>query len=701
MNDVIPFPEREPVEGQLVDADGDGEPDRHHGPGELVERPEATMAVPVDQAWVPPISVQAKRVERRPVLPKWVRSRDEAQQVAKWAIGHAGHVTAYHAVRLPVYVSKLVAWSPLGLAKLTYRTGRWVFDTEAREVRLDAVRRNDADMYLKLERQHSEHVRRRALLAGLVVTLATIAGVLVILFGPGWVTALLATATTLGLGLAGAPRDKPIAGHAVIVERYTRLTSQMVERALQSLGIAAMTAKEARIVFPAPIQRDGPGWRAEVDLPYGVTATDVVERRDRLSAGLRRPLGCVWPEPVSDAHAGRLVLWVGDQDMAKAKPAVWPLAKGVKANVFQPLPFGVDQRGRPVGLPLMYDNLLIGALPGAGKTFALRVVVLGAAMDPTCELRVFELKGSGDLDAIEAVAHHFGSGADDDTAERCLQSLREVYVELETRAATVKRLAKSGRAPENKVIRELADDPTLGLHPMLFVIDECQELFTHPVYGKDAASLCTAIIKRGRALGIMLALATQRPDKDSLPKAISDNVGIRFCLRVTGQPANDMILGTSAYKNGIRATMLRPSDKGVGWLVGASDDPQIARSYYVDGPGADKAVQMARYLREQAGTLSGAATGEKLRTVTAYDDVLLVFGSDAKLWTATLLERLAQLRPDVYEGWTPDQLAAALRPFGMRPTQVWATGADGAGANRKGYERPDPAQSIEGPVAAS
>ncbi len=60
------------------------------------------------------------------------------------------------------------------------------------------------------------------------------------------------------------------------------------------------------ITFPAPITRDGPGWRADIDLPYGVTVTDIVERRDRLASGLRRPLGCVWPEPASDSHAGRL-----------------------------------------------------------------------------------------------------------------------------------------------------------------------------------------------------------------------------------------------------------------------------------------------------------------------------------------------------------------------------------------------------------
>jgi S-DNA-T family DNA segregation ATPase FtsK/SpoIIIE len=38
---------------------------------------------------------------------------------------------------------------------------------------------------------------------------------------------------------------------------------------------------------------------------------------------------------------------------------------------------------------------------------------------------------------------------------------------------------------------------------------------------------------------------------------------VRLCLRVTGQVENDMILGTSMYKQGIRATQF--GDEDLGW----------------------------------------------------------------------------------------------------------------------------------------
>jgi DNA segregation ATPase FtsK/SpoIIIE, S-DNA-T family len=338
----------------------------------------------------------------------------------------------------------------------------------------------------------------------------------------------------------------------------------------------------------------------------------VLERRDKLASGLRRPLGCVWPEPVHDQHAGRLVIWVGDTDLSQAKPTAWPLAKQGTTDVFRPVPFGTDQRGRPVTVLLMFANVLIGAMPRFGKTFAMRVLALAAALDPLVELRVFELKGTGDLQAVESCCHHYAAGPDDDTIAACVGSLEELDTELERRAKVIRGLPPAV-CPENKLTPELAKRRELRVHPVAAFIDECQELFTHPTHGPRAAELCIRIIKRGPALGIMLILATQRPDSKSLPTGVSANVGIRLCLRVMGQLENDMVLGTSAYRNGIRATTFGPRDKGIGYLVGAADDPQIVRSYYIDAPTAARIGTRARGLRESAGRLSGHAAGVDTR----------------------------------------------------------------------------------------
>jgi S-DNA-T family DNA segregation ATPase FtsK/SpoIIIE len=172
-------------------------------------------------------------------------------------------------------------------------------------------------------------------------------------------------------------------------------------------------------------------------------------------------------------------------------------------------------------------------------------------------------------------------------------------------------------------------------------------------------------------------------------------MGIRFCLRVMDQTANDMVLGTSTYKAGIRATEFKAKDKGIGILLGHGDSHQTVRSYYIDGPAAEAIGKRARQLREKAGTLTGQAAGETpdVQTGPRYsllDDIAAVLqpGED-KVWSETVCDRLEDLRPDVYRGWDATGLSNALKPHGITTGQVWLTDAAGKGANRRGFTRAD------------
>ena len=147
-------------------------------------------------------------------------------------------------------------------------------------------------------------------------------------------------------------------------------------------------------------------------------------------------------------------------------------------------------------------------------------------------------------------------------------------------------------------------------------------------------SIVTDLVKRGPALGIFMILATQRPDAKSIPTGISANAVLRFCLKVQGQIENDMVLGTSQYKAGIRATLFGFDEKGLLYFGGEGMRPRIVRSQYIDGPMAKVIVARARVMRESAGRITGYALGEdgdqETRSLAA--DVLMVFGTDDKLW---------------------------------------------------------------------
>ncbi|WP_329313711.1 cell division protein FtsK [Streptomyces sp. NBC_01262] len=672
----------------------DSGPDASADSVALVDGPEPTG---------PGLMARVRGARRRSVLPAWLTSKPEFVDAAGWLLGYAAHTTAFHTVRLPYYAAGLALRAPAGAAKFIGGTVRWVTDAEGEHLRQAAANRENPEDYLKLSRQRDNRVKLRGIIMGLSAVVGPIAALAMWILAPAWLLAATTTALTFALGWLGTPTDKPVISPAVVATQVERLTSQIVERALGALGNAEINKALGKggqgIKFPAPITRDGPGWRADVDLPYGVTVTDILDRRDRLASGLRRPLGCVWPEPVADEHAGRMMLWVGDKALNKVTPPPWPLAKSGSGtpSLFKPIPFGTDQRGRPVDITLMYDNVLIGAMPGMGKTFSLRTPLLAAALDPLAELLIWELKGTGDLSALAKVAADYGSGPDDETCAAALDSIRYVYADLERRAKVIASLPKD-KCPENKVTPELAAIKSLGLHPGVLAIDECQELFSHPEFGKEAGALCTSLIKRGRALGWIILLATQRPDKESLPTGISANVGTRFCLRVMGQMENDMILGTSMYKKGIQATTFTKSDKGIGYLSGAADDPQIVRTYYIDNPAADLICDRARAARELAGTLRGLAAGEvperREAADTLLDDILSVVPADeAKVWSETVIARLADLRPEVYQTWTDEagewdagQLSAALKRYGIKAVQVNRR-IDGKVVNRRGIDR--------------
>ena len=369
----------------------------------------------------------------------------------------------------------------------------------------------------------------------------------------------------------------------------------------------------------------------------------------------------MWPEAVPAEHEGRLRLWIGFSDLSKARPRPWPLLRTGTADIFGHIPFGTDPRGRPVTAPMFEVNWLIGAAPGQGKTAAVRVLAASAALDPVADLWVHELAGKGDLEPFAQVAYRYCSGLDDDAIAYTAESLRLLRAEFTARSKAFK--ATASERPHGKLTRELAADRSRRLRPIVAVFDEVQNLFTHPVFGAQAADDAAFVIRLGRAYGIILILATQRPDKDSLPTAVSGNVTARFCLRVPGHIENDMILGTSAHANGYKATLFRAkTDAGLGWLKG-DDDPQVVRTYYIDLPKAGLIAARARAMRQAAGVLTGYAAGqqadEEARSFAA--DVLAVFGGDDKLWCSTIADRLADQFPGVYPDITPAAVASQLR----------------------------------------
>ncbi|WP_419704595.1 FtsK/SpoIIIE domain-containing protein [Promicromonospora sp. NFX87] len=662
----VPADEDNSLSGEVIDAPAAPEP-------ELAER-------------APRVVEHRGDHEPLTILPEWAKSPEvflaaayrEAKFVASWS--------AHHGIRLPfVYLPKFLVRAGVGLGLCVRGLARWVTDADNRTTRAALMLGVKGTAEWKtLRKEHADGVRAR--LGGLAAAGFTsgVAGVTLHAYtGPeGLTAAAIATgaAALTAFGVVGTRHAAtPIAeSHKSDVPKLTVdvVTDALLTLGLGSMGEAKRGNAEVKVlrIFPTT-----GGVEIHVDLPPGATAADVIERKDRLASALRRPIDTVWPEGNPKAHPSRLNLFIADKGLSQRAVGAWKYRNKGAVNVFESFVIGEDQRGRPVTTSLMYNNGVIGGLPGMGKTFLLRVLILGAALDPRTELHIHELKGTGDLLPFAPIAHVCRSGDDPEDLKALLADLSAVQKEMRRRARILRGMPRDV-APESKVTDELAavGNP-YGFKPLLFVIDESQLGFGDRTLGAEISDLVEDITRRGRALGIMMWLATQRPNKDAIPTGISALLSLRICLRVGDQTTNDMVLGTSMYRAGHRATIFSQEDKGVALLAGEKSDPLLVRGAFIDGAASDQIVERARAIREAKGLLTGMAAGDEAADLdhsTILDHLLAVWPAEdpqwpnGKIWSDVLAERLAESKPALYEGWDAAQVNAAAKRHGVTSKNV-------------------------------
>jgi S-DNA-T family DNA segregation ATPase FtsK/SpoIIIE len=650
------------------------------------------------------LAMKGKVAEKRDILPVWLRSRREFKAATKWVFGHYLHIGAYHLTRTPKYGGKLAWRAPFGVARVLGAMSRWVSDAEGMPVRAAAVRAEDAELYLKLSRQRDARVRWRTILATATLLIGVPAVTTLLFLAGSWQRWLTLVAAVVVFGFIGMPKDKPLIDTAVVKPRVRKLTLDVIERAFLAAGLCK---PDDMISIPKPIMRDGDGWRAIIDLPYSTTADKAVKKRNELAAGLDLDEVQVWPERVrgTAGSARRLSLWVADEDPYAKPSGAWPLIAKGTVDVFEPFPFGQDQRGRVVPLLLMFTSLLVGAIPRMGKTFAARLPALAAALDPIVELHIYDGKGGQDWRAFARIAHRTGYGVRDEVVESLVEDLRALVVDMNRRYDTIAKLPPEV-CPDSKVTRAISEKRSLKLWPILVSIDEFQRYSGHPVHGDEIVALLTELCKVGPSVGIMISIATQKPDSKAVPTDLRDNIGTRFALKTMTWQSSEAVLGAGSYPAGYDSSRFQRAHKGVGILLGADDSGSVeeavtVRTNKAASKDVETVIERAHALRQKAGTLTGEAVGEQPEAVrgateSLLDDILTVVPvGEPKVWSETVVARLAEYRPDVYDGWEPAQLAAALKPYGIPVgRQVWGTTDAGKGANRKGIHRDDIADKV-------
>ncbi len=613
----------------------------------------------VDGVAVGDTEPHAPPVGRREIVPAWMKTKAGRRAMA----ADRAHSVAFWLVRAVPWYLVVCGNSRHGIAKMAGGVRRWIVNpAEAERLATDReVLKARGDVHLSNRLAGETKLYRRGVRFRRSVTTAVvvIAGVASwrAWTDAAWPNRIIAVGVLAGfVGLVGTDFSGPV----VTWQRFTGNRPQRpdpgrVLHALSKLGVGelstAIRADPASVDFKGPAMRAGAGWRIDFDLPVGVTADEVIDRRHKLAGNLRRPLSCVWPAAAPEIHEARVSLFVADNAMADGGPLPWPLAERGETNLFEPAFVGVDERGEPVSVLLMFASGIIGAVPRMGKTWLLRLIGLIAALDYRAELYCFDLKGTGDLRPLEPVSTVNVVGDDPEDIDAALVHMRGLRTELRRRAKVIRSLPLEV-CPESKVTNELASRPDLGLHPIVLLADEVQIWFEHPDAGKELEEIAADLVRRGPALGIMAWLATQRPDVKSIPAPIRDNAIVRFCLKVLTHQVSDMVLADST----LRATMFSRKDLGVAVLAGEGDDPRIVKTAAVDAPTARRIAERGRALRIAAGWDTDT-TAEPETPESIIDQIVRTWNRNTdRMHLVEIVAALHTIAPKEWPDVTPDTI---------------------------------------------
>ncbi|NLT57148.1 MAG: AAA family ATPase [Actinomycetales bacterium] len=429
---------------------------------------------------------------------------------------------------------------------------------------------------------------------------------------------------------------------------FPAVTNDSVTTALLATGIGQLKelAKNGRSPVDVIYRDDAAGGKVAETIPVpGVTTEMLTAKAVVIAGAMKRPPAMVHLSQAPTGVPGHVEILFLDIDPGRTKPRRFAYL-GKPVCVGKPCTIGYDARNKPVRWALPGSNGITTGTPGSGKTAYLLQLACLAALDAEgAQLWLADFKGMGDYDELERVAHFYAADPDTtDTARRLRDALLATKKEVARRRVTLTRLKREGSALLDNNAAALTDrlarDRRYSMPWVLFIIDEVHEALADPIYGKEITELLRDLMKIGRACGLHVEIASQRTDADSIPTAISTLPILRVAFHQNGQPGNDAILGTGAYKRGIDATAFRrgaegsaADDRGSCWFIGSEGgQPVRVRTTFVL-PDVKRLITTAHDRRTKAGTLTGAAVGlieqpEQAPAHSALDDVRTVFVHD-------------------------------------------------------------------------
>jgi len=339
----------------------------------------------------------------------------------------------------------------------------------------------------------------------------------------------------------------------------------------------------------AKIVRTKVGDRVELGLRHGTS----IEELQRAEAVIAASLGAREVRMVVDSsRRDHVTLSITRRDPFAVSAVQCPLVTSPNFDAWGPIPVGVDEEGEIITLSLPEHNVLFGAEPGGGKSVALSVLVAAFALDPTVTLWLFDGKLVELAPWLDCAKRFVGPDI-----ELAISVLEELRSEMDERYRDL--LARK--------VRKVTPGDGLGLH--VVVIDELA-LYVAGVDKKLASrfsELLRDLVARGRAAGIIVLAATQKPSIDIVPSALRDLIGFRWALRCATREASDTVLGSGWASLGYSAADIDPARRGVGFLLHEGGTPIRLLSFHLAD--ADISLISNRAVQRRGDAMNTAKSG--------------------------------------------------------------------------------------------
>jgi DNA translocase FtsK/SpoIIIE-like protein len=333
---------------------------------------------------------------------------------------------------------------------------------------------------------------------------------------------------------------------------------------------------------PLSLQRQsrrGHVWHLVYRAPVGVTAGKVDQQR----VAVEEALDC---SIAVHAEGGRLHIRVGRARIPehhRLQDAPVPGAGGLVVHL------GVGREGALRADLTRPPHTLIGGTSGGGKTALVQSIVLQLAQrygPGELQLVLGDLKGAVDMSVFDALPHLRWPviGRHDEAAA----ALTELVGEQERRQDQL----RGARCPN--VGEWNVRHPMARLAYIVCVIDEFADLLPKEAPTKEeraereaAWAAVSSLTRMGRASGIHVIVATQRPDADVLPGQIRANCGRVIAFRCSNEYNSGILLGPG------NAAAMRLADRS-GLAIHRTDREIQFQAAYIAAAEIEREVQALR-----------------------------------------------------------------------------------------------------------